>query len=328
MSKVKSTMATNLLLVAGLVVLSIMLAACGTSSEAAAAPVGLRAEAIDDLVAQDVAVDDQTAEAAPEAVTSTITEQATETETGSVMTAVTTTTTAGNGQARVADRSQNVIDPATVAEPSAEEIAGLVYMREEEKLARDVYLALYEVWGQPVFQNIAGSEQAHMDSVLALLEQYGVSDPAAGNGPGEFDNPVFETLYEDLVTQGSQSQIDALLVGAAIEDLDIFDLQERLDNTGNEYIIQVYSNLLAGSENHLRAFVSNLERQGGGPYVPVHLDQDVYDAIIAGANSSGNGNGGYGGSNGSGGGGNSVNDGSGSTGGNGNGRRNGRNNNA
>jgi hypothetical protein len=317
MSKIKSTKTANLLLVAGLVILSIMLAACGTSSEAAAAPVGLRAEAIDDLVAQDVAVD-EVAEAPSEAVTSTITEQAPETETGSAIAAVTTTTTAGNGQARVADRSQNTIDPATVAEPTAEEIAGLVYMREEEKLARDVYLALYEVWGQPVFQNIASSEQAHMDSVLSLLEQYGVSDPAAGKGQGEFDNPVFQSLYEELVAQGSLSQIEASRVGATIEDLDIVDLQELLDDTSNEYIVQVYSNLLSGSENHLRAFVSNLERQGGGPYVPVYLDQDAYETIIAGASSSGNGNGGYGGGNGA----------SGSTGGNGNGRRNGRNNNA
>lgn len=304
MSKMKSTKAANLLLVAGLVILSIMLAACGTDSEASAVPIGLRAEAVDDLVAQDTA---------PKAVTSTVTEQATETEADLL------TATNGYGQARVADRSAHVIDPTTVAEASADEIAGLVYMREEEKLARDVNLALYEIWGLPVFQNIAGSEQAHMDSVLMLLEQYGASDPAAGKGQGEFDNPVFQSLYEDLIAQGSQSQIEALLVGAAIEDLDIFDLQERLDDTDNEYIIQVYSNLLAGSENHLRAFVSNLERQGGGPYEPVYLEQDVYDAIIAGG--TGNGNGGYRGGNGS-------NDGSGSTGGNGNGRQNGRNNNA
>lgn len=307
MSRVKSTMTTNLLLVAGLLILSIMLAACGTDSEAAAAPVGLRAEAIDDLLVQDVA-GDETAEAAPEPVTSTVTEQVAETEAG----LVTTASAAGNGQARVADRSAHAVDPATVAEPGAEEIAGLVYMREEEKLARDVYLALYEQWGQPVFQNIAGSEQAHMDSVLMLLEQYGVSDPAAGKGQGEFDNPVFQSLYEDLVAQGSASQIEALRVGAAIEDLDIFDLQERLAQTDNEFIVQVYSNLLAGSENHLRAFVSNLDRQGGEPYEPVYLDQDAYEAIIAG--SSGNG---YQGGNGS----------SGGNGGNGNGRRNGRNNN-
>ena len=120
------------------------------------------------------------------------------------------------------------------------------------------------------------------------------------------------TLYEQLVAQGSQSQSDALAVGASIEELDIVDLEERLAQTGNEYIIQVYSNLLAGSENHLRAFVSNLERQTGESYQPVYLDQDAYQAIIDGAPGRGGGNGGNGGY----GGGNGGNG--------GNGRRNGQ----
>jgi hypothetical protein len=191
-------------------------------------------------------------------------------------------------------------------------------MREEEKLARDVYLALYDQWGLPVFQNIAGSEQTHMDSVLMLLDQYGIADPAAGNGLGEFSDPFFQSLYEELVTQGSVSPAEALKVGATIEELDIVDLEERLAQANNEYIVQVYSNLLAGSENHLRAFVSNLERQSGESYQPVYLDQDAYQAIITGAAERGAGQGGNRGGNG----GNDWG------GGKGNGRRNGQNNTA
>jgi hypothetical protein len=320
MSKVKRTMTTNLLVVVGLVILSIMLAACGTDSEAAA-PVGLRAEAINDLVAQEVDEADQVSEPAPDAATDAIVEQASETDIGVATTTVTTNN--GNGQARAANGSAHNIDPSILAEATADEIAGLVYMREEEKLARDVYLALYEQWGQPIFQNIAASEQAHMDSVLMLLDQVGVSDPAADKGQGEFNDPVFQSLYDDLVAQGSLSQIEALRVGATIEELDIVDLQERLAQTNDEAIVQVYSNLLAGSENHLRSFVSNLERQGGGPYQPAHLGQAAYEAIIAGAN--GNGNGYRGGNSASGG--SSSGGGYGSSGGNGNGRQNGRNNN-
>jgi hypothetical protein len=314
MSKVKRTMTTNLLLVAGLIILSAILAACGTDSEAAA-PVGLRAEAINDLVAQEVDEAGQVTEPAADSAT----EPAPETDTN----VVTTTAATNNGQARAANGSAHNIDPNTLTEATADEIAGLVYMREEEKLARDVYLALYEQWGQPIFQNIAASEQAHMDSVLMLLDQVGVSDPAADKGQGEFNDPLFQSLYDDLVAQASLSQIEALRVGAAIEELDIVDLQERLAQTNNEAIVQVYSNLLAGSENHLRSFVSNLERQGGGPYQPVHLGQDAYEAIIAGAN--GNGNGYRGGNSASGGSGSGG--GYGTSGGNGNGRQNGRNNN-
>ena len=35
------------------------------------------------------------------------------------------------------------------------EAQGILYMREEEKVARDVYTALYETWGLTVFQAIA-----------------------------------------------------------------------------------------------------------------------------------------------------------------------------
>jgi hypothetical protein len=164
----------------------------------------------------------------------------------------------------------------------------------------------------PVFQNIAGSEQAHMDSVLMLLDQYGLADPAAGKDLGEFSNPLFQSLYEQLVEQGSLTLGDALKVGATIEELDIVDLEERLAQTGNEYIIQVYTNLLAGSENHLRAFVSNLERQTGEVFQPAYLDQEAYQAIVGGTTGQGGGNGRFGGGNGGGG-----------NAGNGNGRRNG-----
>ncbi len=61
---------------------------------------------------------------------------------------------------------------------TAAEEEGLLFMREEEKLARDVYLVLFDKWGLRVFENIAESEQRHMDAVLYLLGKYGLDDPA------------------------------------------------------------------------------------------------------------------------------------------------------
>jgi hypothetical protein len=174
------------------------------------------------------------------------------------------------------------------------EIEDLLFMREEEKLARDVYLTLYDQWGLPLFQNIAGSEQAHTDAIKALIDQYGVDDPVGGNEVGVFTNADLQALYDQLIADGSQSLPDALRVGVAIEEIDILDLLEALANTDKADIIRVYENLLSGSENHLRAFVSTLERQTGEIYVSQYLSQEAFEAIISSSSANGGG-GGYGG---------------------------------
>jgi hypothetical protein len=177
-------------------------------------------------------------------------------------------------------------------ELSDEEISGLLYIREEEKLAHDVYVALYEKWGLTIFQNIASSEQSHTDAVKAVLDAYGLPDPAAGKTPGEFVNADLQALYDDLTAQGSQSLSDALKVGAAIEEIDILDLEKHLAQTENSDIRMVYENLMKGSRNHLRAFTSTLSRQAGETYQPQYLSADVYQSIVGSTiESGGNGNG-------------------------------------
>jgi len=179
---------------------------------------------------------------------------------------------------------------------SDEEAASLLYMREEEKLARDVYNALYTVWGQPTFQNIAASEQAHIDEVKQLLDRYGLSDPALA--PGQFADASLQTLYDQLVSQGSVSLADALKVGAAIEEIDIQDLQNRLTQTDNADIQWVYNNLMSGSYNHLNAFTGVLLQTTGETYQPQYISADVYQSIVTGTMGNGyqggrgNGNGG------------------------------------
>ncbi|MCK4901592.1 MAG: DUF2202 domain-containing protein [Anaerolineales bacterium] len=196
--------------------------------------------------------------------------------------------------------SEVVTSPAN-GELSEAEAAGLIFMREEEKLARDVYITLYDQWGLPLFQNISKSEQTHTDAVKALLDNYGLDDPMLGNEVGVFSNPELQALYDQLVIQGNQSLIEALKVGVAIEEIDILDLEERLAQTDKADIQRVYENLLNGSYNHLRAFVSTLERQTGETYVPQYMSQDAYDAILStgmvrggqggqGKGSGGNGN--------------------------------------
>lgn len=167
-----------------------------------------------------------------------------------------------------------------------EEIGALIFMREEEKLAHDVYQAMYALWGKPIFQNISYSEQTHSEAVLALLYTYGLPDPASDQ-PGVFSDPDLQKLYDQLVAQGSQSQTEALRVGAAIEEIDILDLQARLEQISNPEIQQVFTSLLLGSGNHLKAFSAILAVEAGAAYQPQYLSADAYQVIIAQAGAGG-----------------------------------------
>lgn len=149
--------------------------------------------------------------------------------------------------------------PASLTEPEKD---WLTYMREEEKLARDVYIVMHELWGSTIFANIAASEQRHMDAVKSLLDKYGLRDPASGSIIGKFTDTFLQALYDDLKEQGSVSLVEALKVGVFIEKTDIHDLHAASALTTRRHIKKVYSNLLQGSYSHLDAFCSDLERLG------------------------------------------------------------------
>jgi hypothetical protein len=138
----------------------------------------------------------------------------------------------------------------------------LTYMREEEKLARDVYLFLYDRWGSLIFDNISVREQTHMDRIKTLLERYRLDDPVVGNDLGVFDNPELQTLYNQMINGGSEFLIDALRVGVFIEVTDIADLTKGIAETNHKDIKTVYTNLRKGSQNHWDAFCSNLAKLG------------------------------------------------------------------
>ena len=168
--------------------------------------------------------------------------------------------------------------PAPVPALSAVEAADLLFMREEEKLARDVYTTLYAEWGVAVFDNISQSEQTHMDKILGLLDQYGLDDPALRFG--EFADGELQDLFDALIAAGLQSELDALMVGALIEEVDMEDIVLAMERTDEADILTVYGNLLAGSENHLNSFVKNIEAITGETYVAQWISQEEVDAIL------------------------------------------------
>ena len=195
------------------------------------------------------------------------------------------TTTATTATTEVAPADTTEVASAALTEVASvgltdDEVAGLLWMREEEQLAHDVYTTLGELWGLRIFENIASSEQTHVDAALQVLEQYDIDDPAAGNELGTFTDPQMQVLYDELVADGSTSLVDALEVGALIEELDISDLRLRASATDVAALTTLYANLEKGSRNHLRAFTSQLEERDV-VYEPTQLDPEAYEAIVS-----------------------------------------------
>ena len=180
----------------------------------------------------------------------------------------------------------------------------LEFMREEEKLARDVYITLGIQYPQlRVFGNIDDSEQRHTCAVCDMLKKYGVADPNTNDNVGVFTGadygPYFTVKYQALVERGSASSLNALYTGAFIEELDMLDinycpeeiieLQQSIGGhsdcgkiyTDNPDIQRLYTSLLEGSKSHLRAFVKNIERsEGEGTYRAQVLPQAQVDEIL------------------------------------------------
>ncbi len=148
-------------------------------------------------------------------------------------------------------------DSPEVETLSQTEIDDLKFLREEEKLARDVYLFSYDKYTQDIFNNISQSEQQHMDSILTLLNRYNIDDPASTER-GVFINQTLQNLYNDLIIQSDVSLLEALKVGATIEDLDINDIDDFEDRTDKTDILNTYDKLKCGSRNHMRNYYQQL----------------------------------------------------------------------
>lgn len=188
----------------------------------------------------------------------------------------------------------------------ATEVSHLTFMREEEKLARDVYLTFAEMYpDQAVFSRIATiSEQTHTDALREKLSQYNLPDPnpdtnnlpdSLGIFTGDEWGWYFTEKYTQFVNMGTNSELDALYVGAFIEELDMNDIivcpsvmveagygnSCGLDYTDERPMINTYRSLVDGSENHLRAYVGQIEAIiGYGNYEAQYLSQEEVDAII------------------------------------------------
>lgn len=141
----------------------------------------------------------------------------------------------------------------TVDTLSDQEKTDMAFMREEEKMARDLYTVFRQKYRDRIFGNIASSEQKHMDAILQLLKVYSQPDPVQP-GLGQFSNQEITELYNQLYARGMKSRLEAYKVGVDVEKADIADLGRALSASDERCLDKTYLNLLQASKNHLRVF--------------------------------------------------------------------------
>lgn len=166
----------------------------------------------------------------------------------------------------------------STADLTASEIEYIYAVREDEKLARDLYYAFFNTYKLKAFENISKAEENHMKATERLLEYYGIEYPAAGER-GKFANSVRQAQYDSLLQKGSTA-LEAFKVMAQYEEYNIVQYKKDLAGIVNPNVKIVIENLEKGSENHFKATIRQITALGG-TYTAQLMTQEEYRAIIA-----------------------------------------------
>jgi hypothetical protein len=170
------------------------------------------------------------------------------------------------------------ISGTSAATLSPREEEGVLFIWEEEKVARDLYKELYRETEQSIFMDLARSEQSHMDQAKTLIDKYDLKLPVKDE-PGVFSNSTLINLYNELLARGMQSQEDALKVAATFEEISIVDLERELKVADNDDMRVVFQGLLAGSRKHLRSYVMDLQDMNI-EYTPQYMSPREFDEVV------------------------------------------------
>lgn len=192
----------------------------------------------------------------------------------------------GQGKMMMKESDHHTVDFSSyeISVLTEDEKTAIIHMREEEKLARDVYQTLGKTTDSKVFQNIPKSEGRHMDVFDQLIDRYGLKDPVKDESVvGTFTDPLFTDLFAKLTEKGKLSDADAFEVGAMVEDINMANLMKYGMATEKADLKLAYDTLLVQSKNHMSAFVRQLDRLGK-TFEPTHINaQQLSEAVDAGA---------------------------------------------
>lgn len=156
----------------------------------------------------------------------------------------------------------------------------VLWMREESKVARDLYTFLFNRWGIPVFKKKMVKEQVNMDRSLTIINKYGLTDPIVKDEQGIYSKENFRQMYVELAMRGNSSLPEALRAAAITEELDIMELEDALQNTiTNPDLKSIYNTMAVSSRNHLRAIIEQIQCMGE-IYGPQRLPEKRFYSIV------------------------------------------------
>ena len=137
----------------------------------------------------------------------------------------------------------------------------LFFIYQEEKVARDVYIALAKIYkNEHAFTLMQVSEQRRVDSARDLCSAYGVETSNIDEGTvGEFESTVLQLFYDACTEKGARSLFDAFKIAELIEITDIDDLEQASIGMPDD-VVSVYEDLRRGSLRRLDSFQSALAK--------------------------------------------------------------------
>jgi len=193
-------------------------------------------------------------------------------------------TTSSEGNESHASFDITIYPTSTLTQPLKDAIA---YMGNEERLAYDIYLTLYDFHltnsSTTIKQlnNIARkSEIQHIGIVQSIAQRYALTSSDLSNittavanntvtpetmPRGTYGIQAIQDLYDALYAKGTQSKEDALMVGCMVEVTDINDLDSYItlaqDSNATD-VLEAFEVLRNGSYTHYWVFDKGLKNLG------------------------------------------------------------------
>ena len=148
----------------------------------------------------------------------------------------------------------------------------ITFMYNEEGLAYDVYLSVYDelntskgVIVKPLKMIAENAEIKHIAAVKALAVKYDLNtttydptiEPYEGLTRGQYTVPRIQELYDALYAYGTKSGKAALAMGCMVEVIDIDDLQgymAQAEEAGALDVLKEFTFLITGSYTHYWSF--------------------------------------------------------------------------